>query len=704
MNSIVRAANRVLQTGVDDSEADIRSRICSLLDAMEIDEYKLEHRVNNGSIDIYLPRHRCIFEVKRTGLVDDPKNHQSAQGVSPFVQLDNYLKAEIKLASPSQSNNESDRRWTGVLTDGKVWHHWSYEHRENAEAQPENLDYHPQNGKYLSDWLKPILLGDSDLVGKPWIPSNPVELFEDEVVQLRKIHDRLTGDVHRETVTKKLLWGDMLRSSGMYPATADAQGQLFVLHSFLVALARGVIWTMSEDLGEPDAEVLLGDGFVAWIVKTTMGRNWADKLLNKINEYDWRMRQGDVLRPLYESFVDANDRRDFGEVYTPDWLAELMVKETLDDDWCVNAISSALNWCHNKIPVQGKGVLDPACGSGTFLYHAAKHLLNHKDLLAHREGIRAQVVTRLVNGIDIHPVACEFSRATILRALPCPPPSGTDSLRIFNGDALQLQGTDVSSLFAPKNGEVHITSPGGTGTIILQAGFYTLDDFSSRVHHFTTSAKKKKNLPEFILDGMADDNDKESIAEAHRQLTNIIQEEGNSVWNWYFVNSVGPYVLSKHKVDRIVSNPPWVKISNITVPERKLNLRRAAERAGLWQGGHVAPHFDIAQLFIKKCREIYLADKTRNPASWIVKASALKAQHWEYLRNWRSTSGIEGQSVDMIDVKVFGGGDAKRCCLLFDVQLSSLCEQEYVKASCPREKPVTTSTYNEVMELGCVPN
>ncbi len=49
------------------------------------------------------------------------------------------------------------------------------------------------------------------------------------------------------------------------------------------------------------------------------------------------MRRGDVLGPLYEAFVDARDRRDFGEVYTPDWLAELMVQETLDDDWCPSA-------------------------------------------------------------------------------------------------------------------------------------------------------------------------------------------------------------------------------------------------------------------------------------------------------------------------------------------------------------------------------
>ena len=122
-------------------------------------------------------------------------------------------------------------------------------------------------------WLQKIL--KSAPVGKPWIPSNPASLFDRELKELRYIYFNLSGKVARETVTKKKLRGDLLRSSGMYPAAFPKRHWLFVSHSFLVALARGVIWSMSSETEEPDAQKLFGDGFIAWIVQTTGGQNWS---------------------------------------------------------------------------------------------------------------------------------------------------------------------------------------------------------------------------------------------------------------------------------------------------------------------------------------------------------------------------------------------------------------------------------------------
>ena len=173
------------------------------------------------------------------GLANDPTKTSS-----PFRQLDNYLRSEIAKARKNQSNEYSDRRWTGILTDGRVWHHWSYEHRDKPVVQIETESYRPNNGKELAAWLEPILGGE--LIGKQWIPSNPVDLFHVHHSDLREIFDNLPDKLARETITQRKLWGDMLRSSGMYPVEQPAQYRLFVSHSFLVALARGVIWTMSK--------------------------------------------------------------------------------------------------------------------------------------------------------------------------------------------------------------------------------------------------------------------------------------------------------------------------------------------------------------------------------------------------------------------------------------------------------------------------
>ena len=76
-------------------------------------------------------------------------------------------------------------------------------------------------------------------------------------------------------------------------------------------------------------------------------------LLLELERFDIDAIDEDVLKDLYQELVHPEVRKLLGEFYTPDWLAEKMVIETLDAD-----------------PL--KSVLDPACGSGTFLFKTIK--------------------------------------------------------------------------------------------------------------------------------------------------------------------------------------------------------------------------------------------------------------------------------------------------------------------------------------------
>ena len=121
-------------------------------------------------------------------------------------------------------------------------------------------------------------------------------------------------------------------------------------------------------------------------------------------------------------------------------------------------------------------------------------------------------------------------------------------------------------------------------------------------------------------------DDRAAVEACHAAFVEIVAEEGNSVWTWYIANTTGPLRLSDQKIDRIVANPPWVSMADIQAEVRKRDLERFADRdLDLWTGGRNAPHFDIAQLFIKRARQLYLQDPDRDPAAWIVKKSALRA-------------------------------------------------------------------------------
>ena len=663
------AAKWLLRYSSGRPEDHIRKRIGTLLESLQI-EYELGYSTSSGPADIYLPRRRTVIETKVVGLADEPDKRQARKGEeTPRQQLERYLRAEIAHELGSlQLDGNADRPWVGILTDGQIWHVWRYAHEENAPAKSVKRNHRPQTPEALIDLLRHVLKGP--LVGKPWIPSDPRPRFEPRLEELRELHASLVGEAEERTQTKRLLWLEMLRTTSMEPANEAARMRLFVAHSFLVVLARGVIQVLANPNEPPRAEDTVGDGFVAWIVETDKGRQWATAFLAEIHGYEWRRRPGDVLRPLYEQFVDESDRKAFGEFYTPDWLAELLVREVCDGEWCEEAVAKALAARRKGVNLEGIGVLDPTCGSGTFLYHAARRILASPSIQHLSNSDKSAVVCSLVNGIDVHPVAAEIARATLLRALPTEPPHGKSDLRIHEGDALLIHGDSQDSLFRPTNGEIRIHTPKGE-EVFLPRSFVERPDFADDLRRLVLAAAEGRALPQDIVDEVPD-ADRKALTECHRKFVTIISREGNSVWTWYIRNTTGPYRLSETKVNRVVANPPWVTMSNVQARERKRTLERFAieDRWSLWPGGKQAPHFDIAQLFVKRTRELYLADPDTDPGAWLVKKAALKAGSWRKFRQWHNNTCK--QTLDLEALKPFGGGDARRCCVLFEGRQSNL--------------------------------
>jgi hypothetical protein len=102
----------------------------------------------------------------------------------------------------------------------------------------------------------------------------------------------------------------------------------------------------------------------------------------------------DLLKRLYHVLLPRELRHDLGEYYTPDWLAEY----TLDRGG------------YRGEP--GTRILDPACGSGTFLVAAIKRLKAQAQAqnLSPRE--TATAVLHGVCGFDLNPLAVIAARRT----------------------------------------------------------------------------------------------------------------------------------------------------------------------------------------------------------------------------------------------------------------------------------------------------
>ncbi|QOX81068.1 N-6 DNA methylase (plasmid) [Trichlorobacter lovleyi] len=75
----------------------------------------------------------------------------------------------------------------------------------------------------------------------------------------------------------------------------------------------------------------------------------------QLSRYDFTTIKGDILTGIYDRFMDRNQRKKMGEFYTPPSIARYIVKRVGIDS--------------------SSRVMDPACGSGTFLIEAYRHMI-----------------------------------------------------------------------------------------------------------------------------------------------------------------------------------------------------------------------------------------------------------------------------------------------------------------------------------------
>ena len=132
-------------------------------------------------------------------------------------------------------------------------------------------------------------------------------------------------------------------------------------------------------------------------------------LVDRVGRYDRGAlardptRGGDLLKALYENLFPRRLRHALGEYYTPDWLA----RRLLDD----------LDYSGDP----RVRLLDPACGSGTFLVMAIRRIRAwHEANRGHGEIEPADLcanILRGVTGFDLNPLAVLSARANYLIAI-----------------------------------------------------------------------------------------------------------------------------------------------------------------------------------------------------------------------------------------------------------------------------------------------
>jgi hypothetical protein len=426
----------------------------------------------------------------------------------------------------------------------------------------------------------------------------------------------------------------------VYGDTQAGDG-LFIKHTYLATLAKIMVFlringgqvpprdlvipilngTVFDDFGITN---FIEEDFFAWVLVPEIRKDVEDHVLRLIHQlviYDLAELNEDVFKELYQELVDPEVRRGLGEYYTPDWLAEFLLRPKLHES-------------------PEATILDPSCGSGTFLFIAIRLKISElrsrgwksADILSH---IQMSVV-----GVDIHPLAVIISRTNYLLALRdlLGARKGSMTIPVYLSDSIKLPEfiSDVQ-----ENREVYRVEATAEAFFMIPKAIANrsavLDSVIGTMHAFAKRYEEGKPTRKGTLESFANavttsgSVNPADLRVFHRNmeiLLDLIDGKEDAIWTFLLRNTYRPIALSDTKFDLVIGNPPWIVMNVIKNPSYQKFLKRSSGEAGLLDGKspHLYTHMEIATLFYLACARLYL--KKKGAISFVMPATIISGdQH-----------------------------------------------------------------------------
>ena len=505
-------------------------------------------------------------------------------------------------------------RYVGMLTDGINFRTYVLDDAEKVkEVDQFNIASADLEVAYL--WFDSYLFSRQhieptadDIVQRFGVRSPTFQLVQQTLSRLlSEIGDNKELDVWRGQ------WKALL--SKVYGSDI-ADDNLFIRHTYLSQFAKLLVFAALE--GRPDNSELpnivngeafhkhgvsnIGENdFFSWLMMSDIRAESINLLYGlsaELQVYDLSAIRQDLLKQLYQDLVDPDTRHDLGEYYTPDWLAQLTLEEI---DY--------------RAP---QSLLDPACGSGTFLFNAIRRLadqgLTGRDLV--------DFAMNNIVGTDVHPLAVTIARINYLLALTEHLLDYTDAselstLPVYMADAL-INPQDDQSLNSisipvnPSDDEIfRIPLQSSSDAQKLTLAIQQLDEFAGLAnssYEETEIVNIFKRVISRLHDGLDDPAFLNLWASNLRLLAKLVREKRNRIWSYVLANMSRPLVLAKNRFDVVAGNPPWLSYRYINSASGQAEVKRLSVHYGLIEQQDVTlfTQMDLSTLFFAHARDQYL--------------------------------------------------------------------------------------------------
>ena len=594
--------------GHDEVKADFRQLLVEEF-AVDLAEIRFEQRVEVKSrIDALIGR--TVFEAKRD---------LAAEIRDVERKMPDYL---------ANREAETGEPFVGIASDGRKWIVYALEAGALVKLNETTLD--PERPEAFIAWL------DGALALKVSLPPDPttirIELGADSVAfrtadsALRKLWDALA---QRPAIQlKRQLWAQLLKI--VYGRDVE-NDSLWLQHTYLVIVAKCIAFAVLGLNEDEPARLLSGEAlasagingavesdFFDWIVDDPDGIRLVKRIMAHVRRFRLAEVECDVMKTLYESLIDRDQRHGLGEYYTPDWLAAKMTRHVIDR------------------PLEQK-VLDPACGSGAFLFQALRRFLEEAaegDIAPAR---RAMEATEHIAGTDIHPVAVIIARVTYLLGLApvLNQRGGAISLPVYLGDALQLS---ISQMIGGRELTIRVPPPpAGDGRSGEKdaAGREQLDFpdrfcrdpglFDKAIARMSAGSEQGQTRAqiEHALYRITEQHYRADVTEEQQRaiedlgktyltLDKLRREGRDSIWAYVARNLSRPLAYSAGGgwANVLIGNPPWVAFRHMSEDLQK-RFKELAKGAGVYVGGKLATQNDLCALFTARAAALFLRGSGR---------------------------------------------------------------------------------------------
>ncbi len=628
-DTIARLRHLHGKPGHDEVKADFQALLVGEFGA-ELSALDFERRVPEvkGRIDALIGR--TVFEAKS----DLDKEWADVERRMP-----DYL---------ADREREEKQHFVGIASDGRKWA--VFELADGALVKVKETQLDPEKPEIFLAWL------DGALALKSSLPPDALtiksELGGDSVAyhladtQLRALWEKLKNNP--AVSLKRQLWAELLKLVYGREVESDA---LWFQHTFLVIVAKCIALAVMQMREDDPARMLSGEAFSSagingavesdffdWVVAHPEGVALVQRIMNHVRRFRLSEVESDVLKILYESLIDRTERHGLGEYYTPDWLAAKVIKHSVER------------------PLEQR-VLDPACGSGTFLFHAVRNFLREAEEVDQPKDMRALEVCAHVAGVDIHPVAVIIARVTYLLALA---PAltlrgGPISIPVYLGDSMQLS---ISEFMAGKQLVIRVPPPPAG-----QSKSGEKDEKGREQLDFPETFCRDPALFDKALERMRTGSEtnmtREQIEKALFRITEqhyradvtkeqqwAIRDLGNtyvtfdklrregrdSVWAYVARNLSRPLAYSTGGgwAHVLVGNPPWVALRHMS-PDLQKRFKELAKGEKVYVGGKLATQNDLCALFTVRAAMLYLRSGGR--IGFVLPMAALTRGQFERLRS-----------------------------------------------------------------------